>query len=57
MNVSPQKQEVFCLPSSRNDGGLLGKEVMLEREMFIPLREGGGGTWRNMRQVPVGNSS
>lgn len=56
MNVFPQKQEVFCLPSSRNDGGLLGKEVMLEREMLIPLREGGG-TWRNMRQVPVGNSS
>lgn len=56
MNVFPQKQEFFCLPSSRNDGGLLGKEVMLEREMLIPLREGGG-TWRNMRQVPVGNSS
>lgn len=33
MNASPQKQEVFYLPSSRNDGELLGKGIMLEREM------------------------
>jgi len=47
MNFSPYKQEVF-LPSSGNDGELLGKEIMLGREMGIPLREGSG-TRRNMR--------
>lgn len=55
MNFSSHKQEVF-LPSRRNDGGLLGKEIMLRREMGIPLSEGGG-TRRNMRRVFESHSS